>query len=139
MTDSGPGSPEDAAAGRDDPRWSSSLSNSSLGPLDGAGEEPPNPFSREGAQASEATGVDASIGSATAPTSPPSVEPTHLPSANETWPGYPPASDPYVASKLEKLATKRPNGAEAASHTTVASTAPGLSQRNRGCWTFGVT
>jgi hypothetical protein len=62
-----------------------------------SGDEPPNPFSREGAQASEAIGVDASIGSATAPTSPPPMEPTHIPSANERWPGYPPASDPYAA------------------------------------------
>ncbi len=94
MTDSGPGSTEDGASGRDDPRWSSSLSNSSLGPMDETGDEPPNPFSREGARASEAIGVDASLGSATAPTSPPPVEPTYPPSADERWPGYPPASDP---------------------------------------------
>ena len=60
-------------------------------------------------------------------------------SHNQTRKTIAPASDPYVASKLEKLATKRPNRAEAASHTTVASTAPELSQRNRGCRTFGVT
>jgi hypothetical protein len=65
--------------------------------MGGTGDGPPNPFSREGAGAWEASGVDASIGSAAAPTSPPPVEPTDGPSANEGWPGYPPASDPSPA------------------------------------------
>jgi hypothetical protein len=60
-----------------------------------------------------------------------------LVSHNQTRKTIAPASDPYVASKLEKLATKRPNRAEAASHTTVASTAPELSQRNRAAGRSG--
>ena len=110
MTDSGPGSTEDGASGRDDPRWSSSLSNSSLGPIDEAGDEPPNPFSREGARASEAIGVDASIGSATAPSSPPPVEPTQIPSADERWPSYPPVGDPYAAAPDPYTAATDPYG-----------------------------
>jgi len=76
MTDSGPGATEDGAAGRN---------------------EPPNPFSREGARAAEAIGGDAANPSPTAPPSPPPVEPTPSPSANEPWPAYPPAGDPYAA------------------------------------------
>ena len=106
MTDSGPDSTKDGAYGRDDPRWSSSLSNSDFGPGEATGAEPPNPFSREGARASEAVGVDASIGGATAPTSPTPVEPTLAPSADERWPGYPPdqpsyGSNPYAVDPYQ--------------------------------------
>ena len=53
----------------------------------GSGADQPNPFSREGAGASDAHGADSN----------PSVPPASgaEPTGNE-WPGYPPASDPYA-------------------------------------------
>ena len=58
----------------------------------GSGADQPNPFSREGAGASDALGGDPNLSPPPASAPSPAVEPT----TNE-WPGYPPASDPYAA------------------------------------------
>lgn len=62
MSTTGPGSDRGSSA-EDNASWPSSLSNSSLSRPDG--DQPPNPWSREGSQPSEALGTPASAPSAT--------------------------------------------------------------------------
>ncbi len=67
----------------------------------GSGADQPNPFSREGAGASDPLGGDPNLTPPPASAPSPAVEPT----SNE-WPGYPPAGDPYAGPPTP--ATPRP-------------------------------